>query len=144
MRYVKQAGMEICSGGIVGMGETVEDRIALALELRELEAESIPVNFLDPRPGTPLGEVERLSPQDCLRSLCMFRFVNPKAEIRAAGGREVCLKHLQPLSLYPANSLFSEGYLTTPGQGTSKDEEMITEAGFHIEELVPEEVGACE
>ena len=69
--------------------------------------------------------------------LAMFRFVNPKREIRVAGGREVCLRHLQPLALYPANSIFSEGYLTTPGQGYDKDLAMLEEAGFYVEELVP-------
>ena len=120
----------------MGMGETVEDRVQLALELRELEVESIPINFLDPRPGTPLQDVTRLTPNECLKALCMFRFVNPMRDIRAAGGREVCLKHLQALSLFPANSIFSEGYLTTDGQGSNSDLDMIEEAGFHVAELV--------
>ena len=120
----------------MGMGETDEDRVQLALELRELEVESIPVNFLDPRPGTPLGEVTRLTPVECLKALCMFRFVNPMRDIRAAGGREVCLKHLQPFALYAANSIFTEGYLTTGGQSESEDMQMIEEAGFHVAELV--------
>jgi biotin synthase len=132
LRYVKEAGMEVCCGGIMGMGESMEDRIDLALALRDLEADSIPVNFLDPRPGTPLAELPRMPPRDCLRTLCMFRFVNPPRDIRIAGGREVCLRHLQPLALYPANSMFTEGYLTTPGQGESRDVELIDEAGFYV------------
>jgi biotin synthase len=80
---------------------------------------------------------ERLTPVQCLKALCMFRFVNPTRDIRAAGGREACLRHLQPLALYPANSIFSEGYLTTSGQGSPADLEMIEEAGFHIAERVP-------
>lgn len=143
IRHVKAAGLEACCGGIVGMGETVEDRVDLALALRELEVESIPVNFLDPRPGTPLGDLERMRPADCLRALCMFRFVNPTRDIRVAGGREVCLRHMQPLALYPANSLFTEGYLTTPGQGENQDARLIEEAGFYIrsinEDSVPTE-----
>lgn len=131
------AGMEACCGGIMGMGETDEDRVALAFELRELEVESIPVNFLDPRPGTPLGGSPRLSPMDCLRALAMFRFVNPSRDIRIAGGREVNLRHLQPLALYPANSIFCNGYLTTPGQGYESDLRMIEDAGFRVAELVP-------
>jgi biotin synthase len=138
VRHAKAAGMEACCGGIMGMGETDEDRVDLALTLRELEVESIPVNFLDPRPGTPLGHLDRLSPSDCLRALCMFRFVNPSRDIRAAGGREVGLRHLQPLALYPANSIFSEGYLTTPGQGHAADLDMIRDAGFELAELVQE------
>lgn len=137
VRAAKAAGMEACCGGIMGMGETLEDRVQLAFELRELGVESIPVNFLDPRPGTPLGNLPRLTPQDCLRALAMFRFVNPSRDIRVAGGREVNLRHLQPLALYPANSLFCNGYLTTGGQGPEADLAMIADAGFRVAELVP-------
>jgi biotin synthase len=133
----RAAGMEACCGGIMGMGESEEDRVSLALELRALEVESIPVNFLDPRPGTPLGERPRLTPHDCLRALAMMRFVNPTRDIRVAGGREVNLRQLQALALYPANSLFCNGYLTTPGQGYEADLRMITDAGFHVAQLVP-------
>ena len=136
VRRAKAAGMEACCGGILGMGEAPEDRVALALELRTLEVESIPVNFLDPRPGTPLGDAPRLSPHDCLRALAMMRFVNPSRDIRVAGGREVSLRQLQPLALYPANSLFCNGYLTTPGQGYEADLRMIADAGFQVAELV--------
>ncbi len=137
VKAAKAAGMEACCGGIMGMGERLEDRVALAMELRALEVESIPVNFLDPRPGTPLGDRPRLTPQDCLRALAMFRFVNPTRDIRVAGGREVNLRHLQPLALYPANSLFCDGYLTTPGQGPEADIRMIEDLGFRVAELVP-------
>ena len=137
VRAAKAAGMEACCGGIMGMGETLEDRVALAFEVRELEVESIPVNFLDPRPGTPLAHQTRLTPPDCLRALAMFRFVNPSRDIRMAGGRETNLRQLQALALYPANSLFCNGYLTTPGQGAEADIRMITDAGFRVAELVP-------
>ncbi|HEU4648132.1 MAG TPA: biotin synthase BioB [Gemmatimonadales bacterium] len=137
VRRAKAAGLEACCGGIMGMGESLEDRVALALELRALEVESIPVNFLDPRPGTPLGTTPRLTPQDCLRALAMMRFVNPTRDIRVAGGREVNLRHLQPLALYPANSMFVNGYLTTPGAGYEADRRMIADLGFHVAELVP-------
>jgi len=144
IRHVKDAGMEACCGGIMGMGETDDDRVELAFALRELEVESIPVNFLDPRPGTPLENLERLTPNECLRALCMFRLVNPTRDIRAAGGREVCLLHLQPLALYAANSIFTEGYLTTGGQGESADLEMIREAGFYVRDIVEDQSeGAC-
>ena len=138
VKIAKAAGMEACCGGIMGMGETEEDRVDLAFTLRELEVESIPVNFLDPRPGTPLADVPKMTPVECLKCLCMYRFVNPTRDIRAAGGREVVLKHLQPLALYPANSIFSEGYLTTGGQGYEQDIAMIAEAGFQLAELVHE------
>jgi biotin synthase len=136
VQRARAAGMEACCGGIMGMGETEVDRVALALELRALEVESIPVNFLDPRPGTPLGDTPRLSPHDCLRTLCMMRLVNPSRDIRVAGGREVNLRQLQSLALYPANSIFCNGYLTTPGQGYEADLRMIADAGFRIAELV--------
>lgn len=136
IKAAKQAGMEACCGGIMGMGETLDDRIDLAYALRELEVESIPVNFLDPRPGTAMGHLERMKPQDCLRTLCMYRFVNPTRDIRAAGGREVVLRNMQVLALYPANSMFTEGYLTTPGQGHQDDLAMIEDAGFRVAELV--------
>ena len=132
IRAVKKAGMEACCGGIMGMGENQEDRVELALMLRELEIESIPVNFFDPRPGTPLGDTTPLTPLECLKALCMFRFANPTRDIRAAGGREVCLKNMQAFALYAANSLFTDGYLTTGGQGEDKDIALIEEAGFHV------------
>jgi biotin synthase len=135
-RIAKTAGMELCSGGLVGMGETLEDRVELAFALRELDVDSIPVNFLNPRPGTPLEGRPRLTPGDCLRTLAMFRFVNPEREIRVAGGRESCIGHMQVLSLYAANSLFTTGYLTTPGQGYGADMLMIDQAGFKVTEYI--------
>jgi biotin synthase len=137
IRAAKNAGMEACCGGIVGMGEDKEDRVAMAFELRALEVESIPINFLDPRPGTPLGDRDRLSPSDCLKTLAMFRLVNPKSDLRVAGGREEALRSQQPLALYAANSIFSEGYLTTGGQGVESDKRMIEDAGFRVAEVVP-------
>jgi biotin synthase len=130
VKDAKAAGLEACSGGILGLGETFEDRVDLALALRELQVESVPVNLLDPRPGTPLGGQTRLSPSECLRALCMFRFVHPEADVRVSGGREACLRTLQPLALYPANSIFTSGYLTTLGQDATQDWSMIREAGF--------------
>jgi biotin synthase len=138
VRAAKAAGMEACCGGIVGMGETFDDRIDLAYTLRDLGVESIPVNFLDPRPGTPMGELPRLTPRECLKILCMFRFVNPTVDLRVAGGREVNLRDLQSLSLFPANSMFTEGYLTTGGNQYENDLRMIEDAGFRLAELVPE------
>ncbi len=137
IRAAKRAGLEICCGGIIGMGETLRDRVELAFALRELDVESIPLNFFDPRPGTPLEHVSRPKPVECLKALAMFRLINPETEIRMAGGREVCLCHLQPLALFPANSMFTEGYLTTPGQGYERDRAMIEEAGFVIAEMSP-------
>ena len=136
VRRAKAAGLEACCGGILGMGETLEDRVSLAYSLRDLEVESIPVNFLDPRPGTPLGHLERMTPAACLKTLAMMRFVNPSRDIRIAGGREVNLRSMQVLALWPANSLFVDGYLTTPGAGHDADLQMLRDAGFTVAELV--------
>lgn len=136
VRRAKAAGLEACCGGIVGMGEDEEDRVDLALELRELEVESVPLNFLDPRPGTPLEGSTRLSPAECVQTLAMVRMVHPRADVRIAGGREVVLRSLQPLALHAANSMFTDGYLTTPGAAPSEDLQMIRDAGFEPEVIV--------
>lgn len=134
-RAAKAAGLELCCGGLLGLGETLADRVALALAVRDVGADSIPVNFLDPRAGTRLQGRPRLAPADCLRALAMFRFANPDREIRAAGGREACLGALQALALFPANSIFTNGYLTTKGQGHPADLAMIKAAGFTVEHI---------
>jgi biotin synthase len=131
--HVQAAGMTTCSGGILGMGESDDDIIELALSLRHLGVTSVPVNFLIPIPGTPFADLQCLNPQRCLRILCLFRFLLPSQEIRIAGGREVQLRSLQPLGLYPANSIFVGDYLTTPGQAAQADWEMIRDAGFVLE-----------
>ena len=129
---VRQAGMEICSGGIVGMGEKHSDIVDMAMDLRKLKAESIPVNFLNAIEGTPLQNINYLTPNFCLKVLSMFRFVNPKSELRISGGREIHLKSLQPLGLYAANSMFVGDYLTTKGQPPEADYKMIEDLGFEI------------
>lgn len=134
---VKAAGVSTCSGGIIGMGESDEDIIDLALSLREMDIDSIPVNFLNSIPHTPFEDKKQLTPQKCLKTLCMFRFVIPNKEIRVAGGREVNLRSLQPLSLFPANSIFVNGYLTTPGQEASDAHRMIADLGFEIDGPAP-------
>ena len=131
---VKAAGVGTCSGGIIGMGESDEDIINLATTLRAMDIESIPVNFLHSIPKTPFEAKRQLTPQKCLKTLCLFRFVNPNKEIRVAGGREINLRSLQPLSLYPANSIFVNGYLTTPGQEASDAHRMIQDLGFELDQ----------
>jgi biotin synthase len=130
--YVQDAGMESCCGGIVGMGEKDEDLVDLAFELRRLGVTSIPINFLNPRPGTPLGDQPLQDPKRCLKVLCMVRFANPSRDVRCAGGREVVLRSMQPLALYPCNSIFTNGYLTTGGNADDADARMIREMGFEI------------
>ena len=128
----RSAGLQLCSGGIMGMGETHDDLIDMAMELRDMHVESIPLNFLNSIDGTPLEGTNKLSPRDCLRALAMMRLVNPASEIRIAGGREIHLGSLQPLGLYAANSMFVGDYLTTKGQLPEADYKMIEEMGFVI------------
>ncbi|MBW7459342.1 biotin synthase BioB [Paenibacillus sepulcri] len=130
---VKAYGMSPCSGVIIGMGETHQEIVEMAFALRELDVDSIPVNFLNAIPGTPLEKADRVPALKALRVLALFRFICPSKEIRVAGGREVNLRTLQPLSLYAANSLFVGDYLTTAGQHVSEDHQMIEDMGFEIE-----------
>lgn len=133
VQAVKDAGMKTCSGGILGMGESDNDIIDLALSLRELEVRSVPVNFLIPVPGTRFEGVRELDPRRCLRILCLYRFLLPTQEIRISGGREVHLRSMQVMGLYPANSIFIGDYLTTQGQTARDDLRMIEDAGFVLE-----------
>ncbi len=133
LNNARAAGLELCSGGIVGMGEQDEDLVDLALSLRELNPDSIPLNMLHPVAGTPLADSTHLTPQRCLKIMSMFRFIHPKRELRAAGGREFNLRSLQPLALYVADSLFVNGYLTTPGQPANEVQQMIQDMGFEVQ-----------
>jgi len=135
-RAAKAAGLELCCGGLLGMGEDAEDRVDLAFALRRVDADSIPVNLLDPRPGTALEKLPRMTPTEGLRTLAMFRFVHPRAEVRIAGGREAVLGPLQPLAFYAVNSMFTRGYLTTGGQGLDADRAMVEAIGFQIRAVV--------
>jgi biotin synthase len=132
LRAVRTSGMELCSGGIIGMGEKQRDVVAMAFELRDLGVESIPVNFLNPIDGTPLAGPSELTPNYCLKVLAMFRLANPSSELRIAGGRELHLRSLQPLGLYAANSIFVGDYLTTKGQLPEADYAMIRDMGFEV------------
>ena len=129
----KRHGIESCSGLIAGMGEASADLIEVAFKLRELEVPSIPVNFLIPIEGNQVRHDGSLTPERCLRVLCLMRFVNPAAEIRVAAGREGHLRGLQALALYPANSLFVDGYLTTKGDPVEETYAMIRDAGFEVD-----------
>lgn len=132
LRAAEREGVRACSGVIVGMGETSADLVDVAFKLRELAVPSIPVNFLIPIEGNQVTSDGSLTPERCLRALCMMRFANPRAEIRMAGGREGHLRSLQPLALYPANSLFVQGYLTTRGDTADGTYKMIRDAGFEV------------
>jgi len=134
LRAVRQAGLEICSGGIVGMGEQDADVVELALQLAELQVEAIPINFPIPIAGTALESVGPMNPRYCLKVLALFRLANPRCELRMAAGRELHLGPLQPLGLFPANSIFIGGYLTTQGRPPEEDYRMIDALGFEIGE----------
>jgi biotin synthase len=133
LRNAQEAGFSTCSGLIIGLGETKEQIVDLALTFRQEKVESIPVNFLIPVEGTPMAErptLQDLTPWKALRYLCLFRLTNPSAELRASAGREIHLRSLQNLALLPANSLFLDGYLTQDGQGAEKDLAMIADLGM--------------
>jgi biotin synthase len=128
----RDAGLELCAGMIVGMGETHADVVDVAMKLSELQVESIPVNFLNSIEGTPMQSLDHLHPRFCLKVLSMFRLTNPSTELRIAGGREVNLRSMQSMGLYAANSMFVSDYLTTPGQKAEEDFRMIRDLGFEI------------
>ncbi|MCZ7412992.1 MULTISPECIES: biotin synthase BioB [unclassified Streptomyces] len=133
VQQAQAAGMSACSGLIAGMGETDADLVDVVFSLRELDPDSVPVNFLIPFEGTPLAKEWHLTPQRVLRILAMVRFVCPDVEVRLAAGREVHLRSMQPLALHLANSIFLGDYLTSEGQAGKADLEMIEDAGFEVE-----------
>ncbi|AWL37054.1 MULTISPECIES: biotin synthase BioB [Streptomyces] len=133
VRQAQAAGLSACSGLIAGMGESDADLVDVVFSLRDLDPDSVPVNFLIPMEGTPLAKDWHLTPQRCLRILAMVRFVCPDAEVRLAGGREVHLRSLQPLALHLVNSIFLGDYLTSEGQAGQTDLDMIADAGFEVE-----------
>ena len=115
------------------MGEQDEGLVDLAFSLKGLNPDSIPLNMLHPASRTSLEHSNNLTPQRCLKIMCMFRFIHPKRELRAAGGREFNLRSLQPLVLYVADSLFVNGYLTTPGDPANEVQQMIEDMGFEVQ-----------
>ena len=132
-RRVRDAGMELCSGGIFGMGETWDDRLDLAFTLRELGTHEIPCNFLNPRPGTPLQGTSLLQPLEALRCVAVYRLVNPDAVIRYAGGREIVLRDLQAYGMLAgANGLIVGNYLTTLGRSAEVDLAMLADLGMPV------------
>jgi biotin synthase len=135
VRRAKASGLSPCSGALFGMGETNQDIVEVGFALRELEPDSVPINFLIPIEGTPLAGVNQLTPLRCLRILALYRLLFPNVEVRIAGGREVHLRSLQPLGLQLANSIFVGDYLTTKGQAASADHNLIADCGFRIESV---------
>jgi len=128
---VKKLGMEVCCGGILGLGESYAQRVEFAFALKELQVDTVPLNILNPIAGTPLAGMSRMSPLEIIKNLAMFRFVLPHQIIRLAGGREVNLRSLQPLGLVAGiNGFLTGNYLTTKGQGMEADLAMLEDLGF--------------
>src|SRR5690348_6796282 len=125
--------MELCCGGIMGLGETLEQRVDFAFELAALEPCEVPVNLFDPRPGTPLAATPLLSPREALQAIALFRLVLPGAWIRLAGGREKILGELQSMGLYAgANALIVGNYLTTLGRAPEDDIALLESLGMPV------------
>lgn len=137
LRAAHAAGLPVCSGVIIGMGEGPEDVYGMARALRDAGAASIPVNFLIPVAGIAIKAAVGLTPEYCLRVLCLFRLMNPSAEIRVAAGRELHLRSLEPLGLYAANSLFLQGYLNAKGAADNRTLRMISDMGFTLTSDIP-------
>jgi biotin synthase len=130
LEMAREAGLELCSGGILGLGETPAQRLDLAFELRDLRPDEVPLNFLNPRPGTPLGDRATLAPYEALTFIGLFRLVLPSVVLRYAGGREVVLRDLQAMGLIGgANALIIGNYLTTVGRTPEEDLRMIADLG---------------
>jgi biotin synthase len=132
-RLIKKFELELCCGGIIGMGETLEDRLDFLQALQVLRPEEVPVNFLNPRPGTPFGDRALLGPTEALRFVAMARLALPSALIRFAGGREVTLKGLQDLGMRSgASGIVLGDYLTTTGRQDDEDFAMLDRLGFEV------------
>lgn len=132
IKIAKEAGLEVCSGGIIGMGETLENRLELAFELRDLEILSIPINILTPIANTPFESVEPLTLSDILTCIAVFRFINPHAVVRLAGGRNQLGDEQYHCFKTGANGAIVGNYLTTAGNDLKRDIEKINECGFTI------------
>lgn len=130
----REAGLGVCGGGIFGIGETDEDRIDMALELRRLGVDMVPMNFLHPIEGTPLSDTEKLTPREILTIVALYRFLLPKTHIKVAGGRVLNLRDMQSWIFYAGcTSIISGNYLTTAGRAVEEDMQMIKDLGLEIE-----------
>ena len=136
VRVAKEAGMQVCSGGIFGLGESLEQRVEMAQTLAELQVDSVPLNFLNPVPGTPLGQQNDLTPLDCLRIIALYRFALPRQRITVCGGRLVNLRDLQGMIMFAgASGVMVGNYLTTQGRQLCDDLTMFQDAEVTIHEL---------
>ena len=137
LRLVREMGMEVCCGGIIGMGETSEQRAEFAAQLAELEPDEVPMNFLDPRPGTPFADLELTETADALRTIAAFRLALPRTVLRFAGGRELTLGDpgTRQGLLGGINAVIVGNYLTTLGRTPDEDLELLTELKMPVKEL---------
>jgi len=137
LRLVRDAGMEVCCGGILGMGETVEQRAEFAAQLASIEPHEVPMNFLDPRPGTPFAELPVMSTTDALRAIAAFRLALPRTVLRFAGGREITLGDLGTRDglLGGINAVIVGNYLTTLGRAPDEDLALLEELRMPIKGL---------
>ena len=135
LQAARNVGMDICSGGIIGMGESKEDVVDMLMELREIQPEALPINFLLPIKGTPLGDndISGLTTEYCMKVLCLARLMVPQSDIRCADGREVYFKGEEKKLLSVVDSIFASGYLTAGGQGIQDTIKTIEDAGFTYE-----------
>ncbi len=132
-RTAKSCGLELCSGGILGMGESRRQRLELAFQASELEPEEFPVNILIPRAGTPLENAKTPDPMEVIKTIAVFRFILPRSIVKIAGGREVHLRELQSMALLGgANGIITGGYLTVGGNSPEQDIRMIKELGLKV------------
>lgn len=135
VRLAKQSGLRVCSGGLFGLGESMAQRVELALTLRELDVDSVPINFLDPVDGTPLAGSNNLSPLECLHIIALFRLIIPKAHITVCGGREKNLRDLQSwIFMAGASGVMTGNYLTKEGRQPGDDRQMIADLGLTLTE----------
>ena len=132
IRRARNAGLAVCSGGIIGMGETWEDRVDMAFSLYEMEIKSIPINILQPIPGTPFGTLPPLSEEEILRTIAMFRYINPDAEVRLAAGRNSMEQSGKKVFTAGANAAITGDMLTTSGNNIADDMAMLTSMGFEV------------
>lgn len=133
IKLIKDTGLSVCCGGIFGMGEGIKERIELAFIIKELDVDSIPINFLMPIPGTPLAASDIINPLEALKTIALFRFINPAKEIRICGGREAILRDLQSMLFTAgANGILIGNYLTTLGRNPRRDMEMIRDMGLTV------------
>ena len=132
IKRAQREGMCVCSGGIIGMGETWEDRIDMALTLSELHIMSIPINSLMPIPGTPLADMPRLTEEEILRTIAIFRYINPEANIRLAGGRALMAENGRETFMAGASASITGNMLTTSGSTIASDRAMLTELGRDV------------